>query len=617
VFIFFILALGPLIEPVSASENIASFNSITGNIEFSTTGKLALPSTWRYKTVGFIVSKNSSPNLAPLESPPCTEFLPLVEKKQIDLGNGYATSYFEIPAQTIKKALEKVGINDLVSGISNVYLHAVFSTIEPGKSFVTGRYYTSYSSGSTGIMNATDNGGQLINWSNTTDELLKTNYNILTRYYEELPPDPSGIGLIDGKAEVDGDLSWRLSKNNLDSQSILQVKNYLNPSGTYIAMRNPVWAIQIDGVIHKMKELVLNPKEIKTKYVTILFTYEYTNHYYDTYQPDLVIDGKVVTWKFLKREPSWDFAKVFTYSKDLFISTKIGEEIQLLNDIRKIELLIGEKINARTNNKTQYFERFTFQNRLPVQLSTQLSIDLNYQRLFYNNDFEEKLSVNDGLKCFFPPDIDDNLKEYYSNRTSYNLGKYSINLSLSTLDSTNGEYPIAITFKDSFFITKRTGFIFSTSNSLTQGEIENKAKIVFKNTTGNDLDIVNDSILDNTDCKTRYYIPISSKTELLPGVVYENKYIIGKLGLSDITLIYSIPFIFGKFLVGSVFDNVYLNEEPAPLLDIKYPHSITILKSSMQDFKQLVKSKRFYMHGFITSDALEIDRKISSIIHRK
>jgi hypothetical protein len=602
-------------EPVFAADNEARFNPITGNIEISTTGKLASSSSWRYKTVGFIVTKNPSSSFAPLESPPCTEILPLIEKNQVDIGNGYATVSFEIPVTNIRNALVKAGINNLESGVSNVYLHAVFSTIEPGKKEVTGRLYTSYSSGQTGIMNATKNNGQIIDWSSTTDALLLNSYNILTRYYDELPTDPSGGGIVDGKAGVDGGSSWRLTKKNPGSEIITQINNSIREDGTYFAMRNPVWTIKVDGVSYNAKLIELPPKKMNVKF---FFSYEYTNHFYDTYQPDLVVNGVVVSWKFSKREPLWDFSQKLDYSKEIFISNRFGEQIPLTNETNKIELLIGENFNARTNKTSQYFERFSFENRLPIQIVSQLSVDLNQQRLLYNNDFGEDITFKDGFSYFHPPDIDENLKKDYVNTTGIETERVAIPLNISILNEMNNQYPIAITFKDSFYMTKRTGFLFSAKNGLSKEELVSKVKQEIENVSGSEYDSENDPILDyQKTSNTHYFIPISAESKLKPGIQYENKYVIGNLGLSEITLVYAVPFTFGEFLIGSVFDDVYVNEEPAPLKNIEYTHSISIPNSKVLEFKQLVRSKRFFIHGFISTDSLEMDGKIRKVIKMK
>ncbi|MDF2535165.1 MAG: hypothetical protein K0R18_1324 [Bacillales bacterium] len=618
VIIFLFLIFCFFIKPVFAADNEARFNPITGNIEISTTGKLAPSSSWRYKTVGFIVTKNPSSNFAPLESPPCTEILPLIEKNQVDIGNGYATVSFEIPVANIRNALVIAGIKNLESGVSNVYLHAVFSTIEPGKKEVTGRLYTSYSSGQTGIMNATNNNGQIIDWSATTDALLLNSYNILTRYYDELPIDPSGVGIVDGKAEVDGDSSWRLTQKNPGSETITHIKNSFRENGTYFAMRNPVWSIQVDGVSYNAKVLELTSKEMNMKNVKFNFSYEYTNQFYDTYQPDLVVNGVIVSWKFLKREPLWDSSQSFNYSKEIFISNRFEEQIRLTNETNNLELLIGESFNAKTNKTSQYFERFSFENRLPIQLVSQLSLDLNQQRLLYNNDFGETLSFKDGFRCLYPPDIDENLKDEYVNTTGIETERYAIPLNISILNEINNQYQIAITFRDSFYMTKRTGFLFSAKTGLSKDELASKVKQEIEYVSGSEYDSENDCISDYLNASnTHYFIPISAKSKLKPGIQYENKYVIGNLGLSEITLVYTVPFTFGKFLIGSVFDEVYVNEEPAPLKNIDYTHSISIPNSKVLEFKQLVRSKRFFIHGFISTDSLEIDKKIRKALQVK
>jgi MucBP domain len=393
-------------------------------------------------------------------------------------------------------------------------------------------------------------------------------------------------------------------------------------TGTHYATRNKTYKVNASGVLeqtedHPINYSVKNPNSLKGKKITFEFSYEYTNHYRENYQCTDKQGNDCFKWEFKDYTPVWTdgYAKKANWTRDITVDHKYGESFDFdSTSTENLSLTVGRRSvfkgdtnNAMNDRFTDYIakENFTVDNS-PTTLLTQTWLPIN-EEVKYSSDLQNNLYTLPNLMYYYPYDIDSNLRSKYQNKTPFAYSKYALPLRVEG-NGTSAIYKLA----DNFFVTKNTGFLFSApSNIQNESEIAQRAKAEYEAFTGKKYD---DSVLNTVNQGSRYYFNIDGNSDQEKNKWYAHYYVVGKLGLSDVTFHIKKLVLFNKYLVGSALDDTVINEQQESVVDVNYPHSITVDKEKIDEVKEIASERNSLLHSFRSTDIFEKYNQLKNIL---
>lgn len=446
-------------------------------------------------------------------------------------------------------------------------------------------------------------------------------------YYKAIKEDPSYDEELkegtEGRAE--GVFSWELFKDNPDEESKIKVINNVVINGTHYATRNIKYKTSsnlFNETGNEPHEIIVGSlNKIKDQNINYTFEYEYTNHYRDIYK---CVDGVTkedgytkdycFDWEFDERVPSWkpEHTKKAKWEETIVVDHEHGSTYKV-NEKDKLVLPfnIGRDrvFNDLENvDKKRVFREYIVPNPQNTHLTTQTYKDI-LETLGYQSDFDNELYVIDGDKYYFPDDLDESIRDEYQNNTDYDYSEYAIPLRLKTINNNQAEFVT----KDNFFITEKTGFLFSLPyHETTKQRIEIFAREEFENFTGEKY---YDNVLTSPEEGSRYYLNIDLNSHQEPETWYDDNVVIGKLGLSDVTIHLLQKIKFDHYLFGSPIDDPMIAEQHGSIVDdVEYTHSVKLTPEQIKELKEVAKDRGNKLHSFKLLDIENVLEKIREII---
>lgn len=466
----------------------------------------------------------------------------------------------------------------------------------PGQTHTQRKYYTAYYSGV------------------VTKPAVDTRVYRYRGYAYAVVSDPSGSHYAGGNSGgANGEFTWKLEKTSDTSESQIRLINNAWITGNHYATRNPRYSIQSSGVVSQtssspINTVVNNPNDLKGKDITFSFSYEYTNYYEDIYYCSERNNKGCISWSFSHRIPDWSRAETATWNQTLKADHQYKETIDVSGDTTK-QLIIGRtaKLNGKSISTNDLKEKFQI-DASDTTLQSQNWIPIN-ETLKYSSDLNNKLYVRDGEKWYFPYDMDDNLREKYKNKTNYALSNYAIPLRVGSQSNSSVTFNTA----DNFYLTENTGFQFSLPvNQMSQAVINQTAKKEYEAYTDETYD---DQVLTTPSEGSRYYFNIDGNGEQKPNTWYNNHYVLGKLGLSEITFKLNEKVRFKQYLLGSPMDKPLVNEQQESVLrNVSYTHSIKLSPDQIKSIKELAKNRGDLLFGFRSTDIYEKYNQLQQIL---
>ena len=290
---------------------------------------------------------------------------------------------------------------------------------------------------------------------------------------------------------------------------------------------------------------------------------------------------------------------------------KHGEELKFTkNTDNKAELLVGR--NARHDESgitTSTFKETIEVDRKDTKLETQTWKEIKHT-FKYESDLGNPFHVIEGDKYYYPYDLDENLREKYRNNTEHDYGKYAIPLRVSDEKHDELEFKSA----DNFFITKKTGFQFSLPHhEVSTVVIKEQAKEQYEAFTGNKYD-KDDTVISDPFDASRYYLNIALDGEQKPNTKYSDNVVLGRLGLSDVTVHLIQDLEFERYLVGHYKDDpVMVEQKTSVIKGIEYTNEVTLTPEQIKELKRIQKEREGVIHSFRKTDDAEIIEKVKGV----
>lgn len=292
---------------------------------------------------------------------------------------------------------------------------------------------------------------------------------------------------------------------------------------------------------------------------------------------------------------------------------KANEEFKLDYTEHALELEVGRL--AMTNLTEPHFKEETYNERFSFDTSNTFLISQTWkpidEKIEYDSDLGNVFPIVPEQLYYFPYDLDQSIRDKYQNTTSFLYSDYAIPLRIGTKNDNS----IIFNTKDNFFITKNEGFLFSVPASITdKTEIEKKAKEAYEAFTGKEYA---DTVLSDVSDGSRYYLNIDGNGVQKPDQWYSDDYVIGKIGLSDITVHLNERLKFDKYLIGSPTDKTLIAEEFDSVKHdegISYTNSIVIKAEQQHEIKELAKERSKLLHSFRSTDAKEKYDQLKTIL---
>lgn len=439
-------------------------------------------------------------------------------------------------------------------------------------------------------------------------------------HYKASIPDPTDTEEMDDSTEgmAEGEFSWELHKANNNSESRIDVKNNFEITGNHYAIRNISHETSSAGVFSESGTdphhlYVENPNALKDKDISYSFSYDYTNHYWKNYECVDSLGDDCFEWEFVDYTPAWEYEETAEWSKVLKADHNYGETFKFNNgDSNELDLIVSRvtTVNGDMDSMTDEVFRETFTvDRKDTKLDTQTWKEVA-ETVQYQSDLNNDLYVIDGDKYYFPNDIDKNLRSKYENKTDFeDYSEYAIPLRIGELSDNN----VVFLTEDNFFVTKNTGFLFSLPYLETNMDrIELLAKEQYEEYTGKDY---KDTVLTSPDDTSRYYLNIDLKGEQEPNTEYDDNVVLGKLGLSDITVHLMQKLEFDHYLFGHFKDDPYFVEQRTSVLpNVNYQNTITLSKSQISELKTIENNREGKIHSFRRTDDAEISEQVKRVV---
>lgn len=438
-------------------------------------------------------------------------------------------------------------------------------------------------------------------------------------HYKASIPDPTDTeemdGATDGRAK--GQFSWELHKISENRESRIDIKNNFEITGNHYAVRDISYETSSSGVFTERGNspqhlFIDNPNSLKNKDISYKFGYEYTNHYWENYECVDRQGSDCFEWKFVNYTPAWEYAKQAEWSKVLRVDHKYGETFTFnKGDSNKLPLIISRvtTVDGGVNSMTDRVYRETFTvDRKDTKLNSQTWKEVD-ETVQYQSELNNDLYVISGNRYYFPNDIDDNLRSKYANETIFEFGDYAIPLRIGQL--TNNK--VVFLTEDNFFVTKKTGFVFSLPfHETSKNRIEVLAKDQYEDYTNK---AYNDTVLTSPDEGSRYYLNIDLNGEQQPNVEYDDHVVLGKLGLNDITVQLMQTLEFDNYLFGHFKDDpVFVEQRTSIIPNVDYANTVSLTKDQIIKLKEIERNREGKIHSFRGTDDKEILDQVKGIV---
>lgn len=479
------------------------------------------------------------------------------------------------------------------------------------------------------------------------------------------------------QGSVDGQTYWELRRTDENKASDVAVYSQYNiPYSSHVGVRNIRHTVTAgsttktytENTEKKPKrgkhsysqppaiEFTVNGQQVKNKTLSYSFEYEYTNKEIGWV---CVSRGKYGCrrWKW-DDNPDWRAVRTFRLSGSMPVDHRQGETEKWtkLDDVLNKKWIVGRKDtwNGGSKSSKTYYEQWKRASgnnvKTSYNLKTQSYLPILQGALEYQVELpsgKHKESSFDPLRkewsygYFFPADIDDSLKSDYRNRSEYTAYDYAFPLQQSVmkdngLKGLNRSFTVDFT-TDIFLMSENTGLIVgvpyanavkdrvkngqslpSVSSYITQAA--SKLESRYESATGQDYrDNPVTSSASDLDEMQRYYLPINSTSDLLPGNKYKNHIVYKNMGLSDAIFEFDQTFRFDHYLFGSPKDDAWIVEQVAERINMKNlsPSQIHTIHMTNEQVKQLanldLNRTKTRVHEFRRSDRDFVD-KVKNIV---
>ncbi|KRG16861.1 hypothetical protein ACA29_02990 [Lederbergia galactosidilytica] len=313
-------------------------------------------------------------------------------------------------------------------------------------------------------------------------------------FYRRSLPDPTDTyeekGTTVGKA--DGIAYWELQRTDRNRESDVAVSNSFTVSGDHYAVRNVKHYIDFAGNRIEQKnpiQDVATGQGVKGASYEYGFSYEYTNQYRDNYTNQYRDNYKCVEqqgkdclkWQFTERTPAWEFGKTFAVLDTFIMKHQQGDTLAFstLEDVLEQKVLVGQEDSWNGTKKigrNDFFEQWKkaagndyksnhvlkTQSALPIPIGS-LVYEVELPSGKHMSQAFNPLKKELGYGYYFPPDVDDSLKQDYRNMTTYSSYPYMFPLQQSKMTdlgiSANKRQFDMDYVSDFFFTGKHTGYI--------------------------------------------------------------------------------------------------------------------------------------------------------------
>lgn len=459
--------------------------------------------------------------------------------------------------------------------------------------------------------------------------------------------------------QVEGKVFWELRRPSPNDNSQVFVESNFQITSTHYATRNIKHSVHFDGkqTQNSGQPIKLNADGLAVKGTPLVysFSYEYTDYPIGTVCSD---SGEEIScwWD---SSPDWSRGNKVVISDSLMIDHKQGEVVQgnRIEDLLKGYSVGKEDIwHYPTKKRNEYFEEWRKSSNNQVksnyELTTQTTLPITLGQLIYevklpSGEHEKwnfqplKKEMSSGF--YYPADIDDSLKDDYSNNTKYSGYPFAFPLQQSLMQD-KGTRSGKRTYEweyvtDMFFESAATGFVVGIpyanymKNFITNGIAkpsyqvlmeEGKKKIAeeFTKATGQKfLDDVMYTFSEEDFGKLQTYkIPVTADSPLQPNKTYKNHIVLENMGLNDLTFRFDQTFLFKHYLFGSAKDEAWIvaqREGRVPLdhLTSNDVHTFILKNEHKKPIAKLNKEslKNERMHKFRRADRDFIE-KVQQIV---
>lgn len=476
-------------------------------------------------------------------------------------------------------------------------------------------------------------------------------------------PDPSDDFEAPGRNDGDtkGKVYWELQRNDVNASSAVFAYSDFEMTGEHYAVRNKKHMLTIGGQRIEQKDpisiTIPDGMTLKGTSLNYGYSYDYTNYYRDIYKCVDSEAGYCYKWAFDERVPNWDYIETFEHEDSMMINHRMEDTVArpTIEEVFQESLLVGlEDVVASKNSKVTnpYFERWrkadSNDRKSMNNLKTQTTLPITPGALLYEVEVPSGGHMSSGYNVlrqektfgfYFPVDVDDSLKDAYSNETKYDGYDYAYPIQQATLTNLGSGRQEWDYGTDLFFMTKYTGFSVGTPYAaMLKANVANgvsipahsslmsdgKEKIAgeFTNTTGQTFidDVLYTDSADDLDRLQRYAIPISPTSPLEPDTTYANHLVLDNMGLNDAVFEFDQSFQFEHYLFGSGYDEAWIIEQsdarPVKIgqmnpIDV---HTIIIEDEDKAALVEVAMSRpRDKMHRFRVTDR-DLVEKIKRIV---
>lgn len=461
------------------------------------------------------------------------------------------------------------------------------------------------------------------------------------------PEPPANLS----KGAAKGEVYWELRRDDRTKNSNAHIYSKFSIAGNHYATRTPYHEVRFNGSTHKKRgngSLIqdkANGLDVKGTTLDYRFEYEYTNY-----------KKRVCSGSGEDREcwwvPDWSKGEVFLLEDKIKVDPPLKDikKGETFSDVVEKKYIVGRKDTYSPNKKsTPYYEQMKRAKRNDrsshVELLSQSTLPITEGELRYEVELpsgEHKKNSFNPLRIgltygkFFPADVDDSLKESYSNSIKEIDSNYAFPLQQHTMND-KGMSGDVRAFEwshvtDVFAIGKHTGFITGVSyaqevrDALEKGspipdtlpfieQANRQLKPKYEDAYGEKY--VDTGLYQNKsdfEKMQRYYLPVSPITTLKPLENHTNYYVMNDVGLNDLTFEYGSTFMFKHYLFGSGADEAFYIEQKDSRVSIdgskNKVHHMSISYDTLADFMKLKEDRKakYRVHELRFSDRDFVDK---------
>lgn len=459
-------------------------------------------------------------------------------------------------------------------------------------------------------------------------------------------PDPSLT-----KGAVKGEAYWELRRDDRTKDSNAHAYSKFLIAGKHYATKTPRHEIKFDGKTYRKTgdgsviQAIANGLDVKGTTLDYRFEYEYTN--YKKRVCSGTGEDRSCWWV-----PDWERGETFVLEDKIKVDPPLKDVKQgeTFSDVVEKKYIVGRQDTYSPNKKsTPYYEQMKRakgnDRSSHVELLSQSTLPITEGELRYEVELpsgEHKKNSFNPLRIgltygnFFPADVDDSLKESYSNSMKEIDSNYAFPLQQHTMND-KGMSGDVRAFEwshvtDVFAIGKHTGFITGVSyaqevrDALEKGspipdtlpfieQANRQLKPKYEDAYGEKY--VDTGLYQNKsdfEKMQRYYLPVSPITTLKPLEKHTNYYVMNDVGLNDLTFEYGSTFMFKHYLFGSGADEAFYIEQKDSRVSIdgskNKVHQMSISYDTLADFMKLKEDRKakYRVHELRFSDRDFVDK---------